>query len=58
MLLLGLALAWLLRTVHARLFDHGGAYVIAALVVGPLTILLGEWRRERRARRRLAPAPG
>jgi uncharacterized membrane protein len=48
---LGLALAWGLRAVHAHLFDHGGAYVIAAFVLGPLAILLGELRRDRRARR-------
>ena len=53
-LLLGLVLAWALRGVHAHLFDHGGAYVIAALVLGPLTILVKTWRRDRRARR-LAP---
>lgn len=50
-LLLGLALAWLLRMLHGRLFDHGGAYVIAALVIGPLVILFSEWRRDRRSRR-------
>jgi uncharacterized membrane protein len=50
-LLLGLAIAWLLRGVHDHLFDHGGAYVIAALVVGPLTILAVEWRRDHRERR-------
>jgi uncharacterized membrane protein len=50
-LLLGLALAWLLRSLHAHLFDHGGAYVIAALVTGPLVILVSEWRRDRRSRR-------
>jgi uncharacterized membrane protein len=55
-LLLGLALAWLLRAVHAHLFDYGGAYVIAALVIGPLVILLAQWRRARRGRR-LARAP-
>ena len=54
-LLLGLALAWALRTVHAHLFDHGGAYVIAALVLGPLLILLLEWRRDHRASRPAAP---
>jgi uncharacterized membrane protein len=56
LLLLGVALAWLLRSVHGHLFDHGGAYVIAAAVIGPLAILLGEWRRDRRARR-LTPTP-
>lgn len=51
MLSLGLALAWALRAVHPHLFEHGGAYVIAAFVLGPLSILLTEWRRDRRARR-------
>jgi len=55
MLLLGLVLAWLLRAVHAHLFDHGGLYVIAAFVIGPLLILLGEWRRDRRMRRSASP---
>ena len=54
LLLLGLALAWLLRSWHAHVFDHGGAYVIAALVVGPLVILVGAWRRGRRSQ---GPAP-
>jgi len=47
--LVGLALAWGLRTVHASLFARGGAYVIGAVVGGALVILVGEWRRERRA---------
>ncbi len=51
MLSIGLALAWALRAVHTQLFEHGGAYVIAAFVIGPLLILLAEWRRDRRARR-------
>jgi len=50
-LLLGFVLAWALRAVHAHLFDRGGAYVIAALVIGPLTILLADWRRDLRSRR-------
>jgi uncharacterized membrane protein len=50
-LLLGVALAWLLRSLHGHLFAHGGAYVIAALVIGPLVILFSEWRRDRRSRR-------
>jgi uncharacterized membrane protein len=54
-LLLGLALAWLLRSLHAHLFAHGGAYVIAALVIGPLVILASEWRRDRRSRRLGSP---
>ncbi len=55
MLLLGLALTWLLRAVHAHLFDHGGAYLIAALVLGPLLILLSGFRRDRRASRASPP---
>jgi hypothetical protein len=58
MLSLGLALAWPLRAVHANLFDHGGAYVIAAFVIGPLAILLSGWRREQRARRRAPTVAG
>ena len=58
MLSLGLALAWALRALHARLFDHGGAYLIAALVVGPLAILFAEWRRDQRAQRRAPTAAG
>lgn len=57
LLLGGLALAFMLRAVHGHIFDHGGAYVIAALVLGPAAILLGEWRSERRSRRRAAAAP-
>jgi uncharacterized membrane protein len=49
-LVAGLAIAWGLRAVHGHVFDHGGAYVIAVIVVGPLLILVGEWRRDRRAR--------
>ena len=51
MLLLGLALAAVLRAVHGRILDHGGAYLIAAVVIGPLLIFVGEWRRGQRARR-------
>ena len=57
LLLGGVALAFVLRALHGHLFDHGGVYVIAALVLGPASILLGEWRRERRGRRRAAAAP-
>ncbi len=53
-LLLGLALTWGLRAVHEHVFDHGGAYVIAAVVLGPLLILLSELRREHRASRVVA----
>jgi uncharacterized membrane protein len=53
-LLLGLAFAWALRAVHAHIFDHGGAWAIALLVIGPLVIIADGWRRERRSRR---PAP-
>jgi uncharacterized membrane protein len=57
--LIGLALAYGLRAVHANLFDHGGSYVIGAVVGGAFAILVGEWRRERRLRAsRPARAPG
>src|SRR5262245_44711217 len=36
----GLALAAALRAVHGHLFAYGGAFVIAALVIGPLGILV------------------
>jgi uncharacterized membrane protein len=54
LLAVGLALAGALRAVHPYLFAYGGAFVIAALVIGPLGILLADWRRDRRARRRVA----
>jgi len=54
-LLLGLAFAALLRAVHPHLFDHGGAYLIAAMIAGPLLILLSALRRGQRARRPVAP---
>jgi uncharacterized membrane protein len=47
--LLGLALAWTLRAVHASLFAYGGAFVIGAVVGGAGAILASEWRRDRRA---------
>jgi uncharacterized membrane protein len=50
-LLLGLLLAALLRAVHAHLFDHGGAYVIAGMIAGPLLIVLSALRRAHRPRR-------
>jgi uncharacterized membrane protein len=49
-MLLGLPIAALLRAVHGSLFAHGGAFVIAAVVIGPLVILLVELHRDRRAR--------
>jgi uncharacterized membrane protein len=55
-LLLGAGLAWGLRSVHAHIFDHGGAYAITALVVGPLLILLRGWRREQRSARKARAA--
>jgi hypothetical protein len=36
--------------VHGSLFAHGGAFVIAAVVIGPVVILLVELHRDRRAR--------
>jgi len=50
-MLLGLPIAWLLRAVHGSLFAQGGAYLIAALVIGPLVILVVEFWRSRRAHR-------
>jgi uncharacterized membrane protein len=50
-LLLGFGLAALLRALHPHLFDHGGAYLIAAMIAGPLLILLSALRRAQRARR-------
>ena len=55
--LVGLALAYALRAVHAGVFAHRGAYVIGAVVGGALFILIGEWRRERRTRRAHALGP-
>jgi uncharacterized membrane protein len=54
MLLIGLVLTFALRAVHEHLFDHGGAYLIAAVVLGPLLILVSALRREQRARRPVA----
>jgi uncharacterized membrane protein len=56
-LLAGLALAWGLRALHAHLFDQGGAYLIAALVLGPLPLLYAEWRRDQRASQSAAARP-
>jgi uncharacterized membrane protein len=53
MLLLGIGITFVLRAVHAHLFDYGGAYLIAAVVLGPLLILVSALRRVHRAR---APA--
>ena len=55
MLLLGIGLTFVLRAVHEHLFDYGGAYVIAAAVLGPLLILVSALRREHRARPPSAP---
>ena len=43
----GLALAWLLRSVHAGIFDHGGLYLIAAISGGGLVATALAWRRDR-----------
>ena len=55
-LLLGVALAGLLRALHAHLLDHGGLYLISVFVIGPLVLLVSEWRREHRAARPAAHA--
>jgi uncharacterized membrane protein len=54
-LLLGLPVAWLLRSVHGSLFAHGGIYPLAALVIGPMGILAVQLWRDRRARRVATP---
>lgn len=48
---LGVAIAFALRAVHDRIFADGGAWVIAALVIGPLVVLIDDRRRARRADR-------
>ena len=50
-MLIGLSVAWLLRAVHGSLFAHGGAYLMAVVVIGPLVILVVELWRDRRAHR-------
>jgi uncharacterized membrane protein len=44
--LLGIAAAWGLRSVHSHVFDHGGAYVVLAVVGGALVVSLQAWQRE------------
>jgi uncharacterized membrane protein len=50
---IGVVLAFGLRAVHARLFDHGGVYVIAPVVGGAFFLLVS---RSLADRRRGAPA--
>ncbi|TMA36143.1 MAG: hypothetical protein E6J87_01570 [Deltaproteobacteria bacterium] len=50
-MLLGLAVTAALRALHDRLFADGGAWLIAALVIGPLVVLFDDRRRARRAHR-------
>jgi uncharacterized membrane protein len=47
---LGLAAAWLLRSVHAGIFDHGGAWVTGSVVGGAFAAVALAARRERRVR--------
>jgi uncharacterized membrane protein len=44
--LLGIAAAWALRSVHPHVFDHGGAYVVLAVVGGALLVSLQAWQRD------------
>jgi uncharacterized membrane protein len=55
-LVFGVVLAFLLRAVHARVFDYGGLFVIVPVVGGAFLLLVREWRGERRARDGRAPA--
>ncbi len=50
-MLLGLGLTVALRALHDHLFADGGAWLIAALVVGPLVVLFDDRRRARHAHR-------
>jgi len=45
---LGLVVALALRTAHAAIFAHGGAWIIAVVVAGALIAGLNAWRRARR----------
>lgn len=54
----GVAIAFALRAVHDRIFADGGAWVIAALVIGPVLVLFNDRRRARRADRLAATALG
>jgi len=44
----GLGLAFALRAIHAGIFAHGGAWVIAVVVGGAGILTLQSWRRARR----------
>jgi len=46
----GLAIAVLLRAVHASIFAHGGAWVVGVTLAGAALATLGSWRRARRRR--------
>lgn len=46
----GVAVALGLRDVHASLFDHDGAWVIAAVIGGAALALTNAWRRRQRVR--------
>ncbi len=45
---LGLGASVVLYRVHGHIFDHGGAYVIAAVTAGSLVALIGAWTRRER----------
>jgi len=56
-LALALLLALWLRHVHARIFAHGGAWVIAVVVGGAAVLLVQDWARSRRGARGAADDP-
>lgn len=47
-LVLGLAIALLLRAVHDSIFAHGGVFVIGAVIGGAAVETVQSWRRARR----------
>ena len=52
----GLALAFVLRAVHAQLYAHAGLFVIVPTVGGAFFLLVSEWRGERRHGEAISPA--
>lgn len=52
----GLVLAFVLRAVHAHLFDFAGLFVIVPAVGGAFFLLVSEWRGERLHGAAMAPA--
>jgi uncharacterized membrane protein len=54
-LAVGLALAWVLRSVHEGILGAGGAYAIGAVLAGAGLLTLQDWLRVRRNRAAEAP---